>query len=137
MVIRLKDPTIGKEMKVLIADDAEMMRDRLVTLISGIEGIEIVGQAATCPETEELNKNLKPDVVLLDIRMPGGSGIEVLQNVKRNKRETKVIILTNYSYPQYKEKCLKLGANYFFDKSEDFKKIPDTLRLIIKSAGGG
>ena len=94
-------------MKVLIADDAEMMRNRLVTLISSIEGIEIAGQAESCPEAEALIQSLKPDVVLLDIRMPGGSGIEVLQNNKKSKENPIVIILTNYSYPQYKEKCLK------------------------------
>ena len=62
------------KMKVLIADDSELMRKRLITLISGLEGIDVIEEAEDCGETIKIIRELNPDVVILDIRMPGGSG---------------------------------------------------------------
>lgn len=65
-------------------------------------------------------------MVILDIWMPEESGIEVLQNIKLRERVPIVIILTNYSYPQYRKRCLELGADYFFDKSTELDRMIET-----------
>ena len=111
-------------MRVLIADDSTLVRERLATLISEIEGVELVGQAGDGREALKALARLKPDAVILDIRMPGGNGIQVLEAIKRNLADSPIIImLTAFPYPQYRQKCLAAGADYFFDKSTEFEQV--------------
>ena len=117
-------------MKIFIADDSDLIRERLAEMLSDLPDIEIIGQAQETPEAIALIKKAKPDVAILDIRMPGMSGVEVLEIVKKDNPGLAVIMLTNYPAPQYKKRCLDLGADYFFDNSNDFEKIPDVLQKI-------
>jgi DNA-binding NarL/FixJ family response regulator len=119
-------------MKVFIADDSALLRERLIDMLSELEGIEIVGQAEDSLSAVRSIHKLKPDVVILDIWMPGGSGFNVLQNIKKNKVANVVIMFTNYPYPQYRKKCMDEGADFFFDKSSEFEKITEMLRQLIK-----
>lgn len=104
-------------MKVLIADDSGLLRQRLIAVLSEIEYVEIAGEASDGLGAINLVQKLNPDVVILDIRMPGMNGIEVLQKIKRDNPSTVVIVFTSYPYPQYREKCMVLGADFFLDKS--------------------
>ncbi len=108
---------MGK-IRALIADDSDSFAQRIDTTLTKLGGIEIVRRVRNVPEAAEAIRDLRPDVVILDISMPGGSGIDVLAGMKRNRQTSTVIVLTNYSYPQYRKKCLQLGARYFFDKVE-------------------
>lgn len=99
-------------MRLLIADDSEMIRTSLAKKLSQLEGIEIVGQAEDSPETVEAVERLKPDVVILDIRMPKDNGILTLQTVKRSKVYPTTIMYTNYPYPKYRQKCMAAGADF-------------------------
>ena len=119
-------------MKVFVADDSTVLRERVIEMLSDLPGIEIVGYAQDVSETLTAIKKLNPDVVILDIRMPGGSGMDVLQDVKKDKQAPVVIILTNYPYPQYRKKCLGLGADYFFDKSTEFEKMTELFRQLTR-----
>jgi DNA-binding NarL/FixJ family response regulator len=118
-------------MKVFIADDSPVLRERLEEMLSELSDIEILGYAQDVPETLASIKALQPDVVILDIRMPGGSGIDVLQDIKKADQSPLVVILTNYPYPQYRKKCMSLGADYFFDKSTEFEKVTTLFRQLI------
>ncbi|MCK5343299.1 MAG: response regulator transcription factor [Candidatus Heimdallarchaeota archaeon] len=121
-------------MKVLIADDSLIMRDRLSTLLSENEnGIEIT-YAGNPSDTVRLIKKNKPDVIVLEIRMRGGFGIDVLQKIKKKNAAPVVIIFTSCSYPQYRKKCTETGADFFFAKSTDFDKIPEVLKKIKDGA---
>ena len=115
------------KIKVFIADDSLIVREHLVTMLDELAGIEIVGQAGTVTEAISAIRNLQPDVVILDIRMPGGSGIDVLENIKQNGSALMVIVLTNYPYPGYRQKCMQAGADFFLDKSTEFDQIPELL----------
>lgn len=117
-------------MRVLIADDSKIVRERLVSLLSSIKDLQVVGQAENTIEAKILIKELNPDVVLLDLRMPGGIGIDILSNIKEYNPKIKIIILTNYHFPQYKEKCLSSGADYFLSKSEEYDKILEIIEEI-------
>ena len=117
-------------MKVFIADDSKVLRERLTEMLSDVPGLEIVGCAQDVSEALSHIKKLNPDVVILDIRMPGGSGMDVLQDIKREHHAPTVIMLTNYPYPQYRKKCLGLGADYFFDKSTEFEKMTELVKQI-------
>jgi DNA-binding NarL/FixJ family response regulator len=64
--------------------------------------------------------------------MPGGSGIDVLSKIKKDRSAPMVIVLTNYPYPQYRKKCMDCGADFFFDKSTEFGKVIE----VIESMAG-
>jgi len=121
----------GEEMRVLIADDSEALVQRLIAAVGELSGIEIVGQAGTVQDTSRAVRDLKPDVLILDIRMPGGSGIDVLEGIRRDRVTPIVIVLTNYVYPQYRKKCLQSGAQFFLDKSGEFDKVSEVLRSLL------
>jgi len=121
-------------MRILIADDSKIYRTYIIDLLSRIEGIEIAGQAEDSPSAVEAIERLKPDVAILDIRMPGGDGILALETIKRNKVNPKTIMFTNYPYPQYRKKCMDAGADYFFDKSTEFEKLVETLKELAQEA---
>jgi DNA-binding NarL/FixJ family response regulator len=113
------------KIKAFIADDSLIVREHLVTMLDELAGIEIVGQAGNVAEATNAIWKLQPDVVILDILMPGGSGIKVLQNIKQDGVGPMVIILTNYPYPVFRKKCLQAGADFFLDKSTEFDQIPE------------
>jgi DNA-binding NarL/FixJ family response regulator len=119
-------------LKVFIADDSELMRERLVAMLAELPGIEIVGQARDGLEAIDLIPKLQPDVVILDIRMPGRNGIDVLNEIKGHDPAPLVIMFTNYPYPQYRDKCLKAGADFFFDKATDFEKLMQVLTTLAQ-----
>ena len=127
---------MGKKQKtilrVFIVDDSAVIRERLETMLSELKGIEIIGQAKGSSEAEEAIPRVKPDVVILDIRMHGGNGIDVLKNIKKDKNPPLVMMLTNYPYPQYRKKCKDAGADFFFDKSTEFEKVTE----VFKKLGG-
>lgn len=126
----VKNKAQTNTLRVFIADDSLPVRERLVGMLEGLPGIEVVGEAGDTPEAIALIKKHKPDVAILDIRMPGRSGIEVLEIVKMSNPDLKVIVLTNYPEPQYKKRCMELGADHFIDKSNDFIKIPELLAAL-------
>jgi len=117
-------------MKVLIVDDSKVVRERLITMFSELKGVEVIGQAEDSAEAVEAIQKSKPEAVILDIRMPGGSGIDVLKRIKKEKPNLLVIMLTNYPYPQYRKKCMDAGADFFFDKSTEFEKVIEVFRNL-------
>ena len=118
--------------KVFLADDSSVVRERLVALLTEIPGIEIVGQAEDAFAALEAIPVLKPDVVVLDIYMPGSvTGMYVLERMKSERNAPLIIMLTNYSYEQYKKRCLAAGAAYFFDKSNEFERVPEVLLELL------
>jgi DNA-binding NarL/FixJ family response regulator len=123
-------------LKVFIADDSALVRERLAELISEIEGAEVVGQAGDAREALEGIQRLRPDVVILDIRMPGGNGIQVLEAIKKSAAAPGVIMLTAFPYPQYRKKCLEAGADYFFDKATEFEQVAEVLKKMQGSTTG-
>jgi DNA-binding NarL/FixJ family response regulator len=123
-----------KKIRVFIADDSATVRDRLTSLLRDMPAVEIVGQAADAAEAIQSIQQLKPDVVILDIRMPAGSGIGVLRSLQQKEQKPKFIMLTNYPFLQYRKTCLEAGASYFFDKSSEFEKIPQALEQLTAAA---
>lgn len=110
-------------MNVFIVDDSPIVRARLITMLDELTNVKVIGQARSGTEGLEGIEQLKPDAAILDIRMPGLSGIELLERIKRSHPSMVVIMMTNFPYQQYRERCLAAGADYFFDKSSEFEKI--------------
>ena len=95
-------------MKILIVDDTKAVRERVAAMVNEMPGMEVVGQAASAAEGASLSGSLEPDVVILDIRMPGGYGIDLLTQLKRARPDLFVIMLTNYPYRQYRTRLPRL-----------------------------
>jgi len=121
-------------LNVLIADDSDTLRGRLISLLSENPDIAIIGEARDGLGAAMLVEKLKPDVAILDIRMPRESGIDALKKIKRLHPKPILIILTNYPYHQYKEKCKEAGADYFFDKSTEFENVSELLKQLIQKS---
>ncbi len=113
----------SKSTKVLIVDDSLVLRERLVEMLSAIDGLTVVGQARNAGEAIASVESFCPDLVILDIQMPGPSGLEVLRHIKKNHPRTVVAILTNHAAPQYRKRCMEMQADYFLSKSTDAKQL--------------
>ena len=126
-----------KALRVFIVDDSAIVRARLTMILSELPGVEVVGQSQVASEAIEGIRRLTPDVVVLDIRLAAGSGIDVLEAIKKDKKPPTVIMLTSYPYPQYRKRCAEAGAEYFLDKSTEFDRIPDIFRQLIQDCPVG
>ncbi len=124
-------------MRVYVVDDSPLVRERLVALLSEINGVEVIGTADNAEDGIRGIAEEKPGVAILDIRMPSGSGISVLEAIKRTPDCPTVVMLTNYPYPQYRKKCIDAGADYFFDKSSEFHRVTDVLARMVEQEQGG
>ena len=122
--------------RVLIADDSLVIRERLTDMLSELRGVELVGQAEDALEARSLAEKLKPDVAILDVRMPGGSGVDVLHDIKRRNPEIKVIMLTAYPHPEVRNRCVQEGADYFLEKSTEFTRVAPILSDWLSHPGG-
>ena len=114
--------------KVFVADDSPIVRERLISLLTELPNVEVVGETGVALEAIDSIRRLKPTAVVLDISMPGGGGMSVLETIKKDDEAPLVIMLTNFSNEPYRRRCLQLGADYFFDKSSEFEKVIQVLR---------
>ncbi len=113
--------------RVLIVDDTKQVRERLISLLSEYPEIKVVGQAGNAVEALEALDRQAPDTVILDIRLPGKNGIELLKEIKSAHNEVRVIMLTNYDFEHYRQQSLQLGADYFFNKTLELEKVVEIL----------
>lgn len=120
-----------RKLRVLIVEDSRVMSQRLVDLLGEMKKIQVVGTSETSPEAIRAVKRLKPDVLILDIRLKEGSGFEVLEEIKSNRLDTAVIVYTNYPYSQYRDKCRQLGVRHFLKKENGYEKIPGALGKFL------
>jgi DNA-binding NarL/FixJ family response regulator len=103
------------------------VQEHLRTLLADRREVEVVGCAQNGLEALERILDLKPDVVTLDVRLAGFNGIRVLEEVKHRLPETTAIMLTNFPCSLYGNRCLALGADYYFDESLEFEKAVDVI----------
>ena len=119
-------------MKVFLVDDSLVIRQRLKRLLAELEEVQVIGEAGEVQQATDAILEQKPDVVLLDIHLFNGNGIDVLRRLKKEKPAPAVIILTNYPYPQYRQKCIEAGADFFFVKSTEFDQVVPALKQLIQ-----
>lgn len=121
-------------MRVFIVDDSTLVLERLTDLLKEVADLQLVGKAGTVPEAIKSIRDVNPDAVILDLQMPGGSGLDVLRAIRPDHPALHILICTNYPYPKYREECLTAGADFFLDKSTEFERIPVILRELIRDA---
>lgn len=123
-------------MKVFVVDDSTIIRERIKRMLADELDIETIGETGDAHQAIDEIRSQGPDVVLLDIHLLGGNGIDVLRQVKQAQPSPAVIILTDYPYPEYRQECIAAGADYFFVKSTEFDRVIPALNELIAKARG-
>lgn len=120
-----------KGLKILLIDDTQLVLQHLQNLLSELEQVSRTEAVLSAEEALTLLDNYEPDIMVLDINMPGMNGIEMLKKLPfKNMIRPVVIMLTNNTLSGYKDECMRLGADYFLDKSRDFQMIPAIVEKV-------
>lgn len=114
-------------MSVLIVDDSDIIREKLHEMLEEVEVVKQVFLAQDFDSAMNEVRNNKPAVVLLDVNLPGKSGIEILKEIKTFNKAIRVIMVSNVSTEYHRKICGFLGADFFIDKHHDFENIPSLL----------
>ncbi len=122
----------NKKLSIAIVDDSEIIRERIVHRINKCDNFQITWQAENAESTYCCYNKNTPAVLILDIQLPDGSGIDILEKIKSENPLTKIIMLTNYPSLPFRNKCIKAGADYFFDKSTEFEKVFEVLKELVQ-----
>jgi DNA-binding NarL/FixJ family response regulator len=119
---------------VFIVEDSVSIRERLVGMLGDMDGVSVVGEADTPRGAVEGILRTRPDSVVLDIQLIGGSGIDVLRETHSQAPETVFIVLTNHPDPQYRRVCMEAGAAHFFDKNTEMDKVREVIAALGAAA---
>jgi DNA-binding NarL/FixJ family response regulator len=109
---------------ILIIDDNKKFTDRIVAMLQELDTIGNIEVAMDYENGCRLFNEQKPQMVLLDINLPGENGIELLKVIKQGEGNCEVIMITNHSNHFYRQLCTDLGATHFLDKTLDFHLVP-------------
>ena len=118
-------------MRVLIADDSVFIRERLQEMLSQQRQAEIVAFVQNGHDALAALRALQPDLAILDIRMPGLTGLEVINEYRKEYDTVKFVVLTFYSSGLFRERAFGAGADYFFSKVDDFEKVAEVVSELI------
>jgi DNA-binding NarL/FixJ family response regulator len=128
---------VAAPLHVLIADDSAVVRTHLVEMLAQIDDVEVVAEAEDTPSAVAQVQAYRPEVVVLDIQMPGEGGVAALRQIKHLLPDTHVLMLTNHADPFYRRRCMKEGADAFFDKSTEFLDVGAAIRVLAEGGALG
>jgi len=118
-------------MRVLLADDSDLILSRLQDMLRINKEVELVGTFKNGTETLEGLRTLKPDLAIVDIKMPGLTGIEVLNEIRKENTSVNFIILTFYALDYFRQMAIQAGADYFFSKVDDFEELAKVVKELL------
>jgi len=134
--VPLHDSTSGvSKLRVIIVEDSALIRARLAESLAEIPNVEIVDQVETEGAALAAMREAGWDAAVLDLQLRQGTGLGLLKALAQGARpaNTKIIVFTNYAFPQYRDRSLALGADFFFDKAREFHRV----REVLQSLAGG
>jgi len=120
------------KIKIFIVDDHSLFREGLKLLLSKLEFVEEVFEAANGQELVENYDNFRPDIILLDIEMPVLNGIEAARIILKKNPEQKIIVLSMYSDEQYYVPMIELGVSGFLQKNIDFADVKAAIKEVLE-----
>ena len=123
---------LGAKTKIVIVDDHPMMRDGLTMRILSQSDLDVCGQAATQDEAIELVKDSNPDLVLIDISLKSGNGIELVKRIRLLNTTTKMLIVSAFQESLYAERALRAGALGYLNKQETNEKLIEAIRTVLR-----
>ncbi len=115
---------MNSPLRVFVVEDSELIRTRIIENVRSMGQFEVVGFAESENEAIASITSLRPDIVVTDIQLKEGSGIEVVRQVRAHPYapRPRIYVLTNYAFPEYKRQCCVAGADEFFDKSSEYDR---------------
>ncbi|MDP3149932.1 MAG: response regulator transcription factor [Ignavibacteria bacterium] len=115
---------------ILIIDDSVSIRKEIRKILKSVGGIKVVGEAAEPVEALKLYEAHKPDIIILDIDLKDGNGIDVLAQIRSSEKKVIIIMFTNYFNAAFQKASERLGANYFLDKTNDVDKLINIMKEL-------
>ena len=117
-------------LKLEIVDDTPIVRERLREMVQTMAKFTIVGEAGTPDDAIAIFEREKPDVIILDMKLQHGTGIDVLQAIRKVDKDVQIIVWTNFPYERYRAVSKAMGADYFFWKATEYDKLIETLQNV-------
>ena len=127
--IRARKENDSLAIRLLVADDHEVVRTGIRSILANTD-IEIIGEATSGEQTVTMALELEPDIVLLDIRMPGNDGLNALGRIKLDRPQMPILVLSTYDNPTYVARAVALGANGYLLKTASQDDVVDAIRRV-------
>jgi len=118
--------------RVLLVDDQHLVREGFARLLRDVEDIEVVGEAGDGAAAVALARDTRPDVVLMDVRMPGMDGVEATAHVVRDRPEVRVLMLTTFDLDEAVHRALHAGASGFLLKDTPYDQLIHAIRVVSR-----
>ena len=124
------DQAPGTRVKLLLVEDSKPMQEILTEIIQTMAGVELVGVAKTASGAMAAFGVHRPEVIVLDLGLRAGNGLDVLKQVKRRAPACQVLVFTNNDTEPYRDHCLAAGADRFFSKTQQYQELLEFLRKL-------
>lgn len=124
---------MAQTLRVLLVEDSKVLTERLTEAIRQIPQVELIGTADTEATAVAAAKRESVDVIILDLHLKQGTGFGVMRALATTQLKPRIIVLTNYDLPEYKNAAIALGATHFLDKARDYGRLPEVLHEICES----
>lgn len=124
---------MAQSLRVLLVEDSKVLTERLTEAIRQIPQVELIGTADTEATAVAAAKRESVDVIILDLHLKQGTGFGVMRALATTQLKPRIIVLTNYDLPEYKNAAIALGATHFLDKARDYGRLPEVLHEICEA----
>jgi len=124
---------IAHGLRVLLVEDSKVLTERLTEAIRQIPEVDLIGTADTEAGALAAVKRESVDVIILDLHLKQGTGFGVMRALAATQLRPRIIVLTNYDLPEYKNAAIALGATHFLDKARDYGRLPEVLHEICEA----
>jgi len=122
----------GEIVRILVADDQEGVRKRVIAILTSRKGFEVCGEAITGKEAVQLAKELKPDLIVLDITMPEVNGLDAARQIRDVAPDTLILILSVHKSSQLMEEARKVGVRGYVTKGEAVQKLVQAVDAVLQ-----
>jgi DNA-binding NarL/FixJ family response regulator len=120
-------------LRVLLVEDSKVLTERLSEAIRQIPEVDLIGTADTEAAALAAVERDPVDVIILDLHLKQGTGFGVMRGLAASPMRPRIIVLTNYDLPEYKNAAIALGATHFLDKARDYGRLPEVLHEICEA----
>ncbi len=131
METELNVTAAAPELRVFVVEDSALIRERIDTMVTGITGTQLVGHAEGAEQAVHDILAVRPDVVVLDLKLAQGSGFDVLRALHARAPAIDVYMLSSFPTEPYRRLAERLGARQFFDKTTEFESMRDALAARV------